>query len=392
MPILVDVQKNSNSEKLVDSSSTGKRRPWKTHKQKSLLLSNSFARLGKDKKADRVQHCGEFLKFTSCPNGHEKRLKNAIFCQVRLCPMCGWRKSLKIAGQVKEIAHIANESFKIRWLFLTLTCNNVEGYELPDQLDQLTTAWKRLFQQKVFEKNVLGFFRSLEVTRDGDQYITQNRYAQNPNYYDSRGLMVGSHNPNWNTYHPHFHVLLAVRPSYFGHSYLKQSDWTNMWREALRADYNPIVDIRVVKSKRNRSLEEKILRDRGIKIENGNFEEISNPDDFLPESAVAEIAKYATKADDYIVKNIDETDEAVQILSASLKGRRMFAYGGVLKDIYDALKKDRKIEDVDSGEADLIHTDSKKDAQCSCSICESDFMEVIYKWIPERKNYFKVDG
>lgn len=365
MPILVDVQKNSNSEKLEDRSSTGKRRPWQSHKKNSMLLAKSFARLGKDKKADRVQHCGEFLKFASCPSGHERRLKSAIFCQVRLCPMCGWRKSLKIAGQVKEIAHIANESFKIRWLFLTLTCKNVEGYELPDQLDQLTKAWKRLFERDVFKQNVLGFFKSLEVTRNHD--LTSESY---------------------NTYHPHFHVLLAVRPSYFSHSYLKQSDWSNMWREALRADYNPIVDIRVVKAKRNRNLEEKILRDRGIKIENGNFEEVSNPDDFLPESAVAEIAKYATKADDYIVKSIDETDEAVTILSASLKGRRMFAYGGVLKDIYDALKKERKIEDVESGDADLIHTDSKKDAQCKCSVCESDFMEVLYKWIPERKNYY----
>ena len=49
--------------------------------------------------------------------------------------------------------------------------------------------------------------------------------------------------------HPHFHALLLVKPSYFkGQGYIKQGDWTEMWRKALRADYLPSVNVKAVKA------------------------------------------------------------------------------------------------------------------------------------------------
>ena len=40
---------------------------------------------------------------------------------------------------------------------------------------------------------------------------------------------------------------LEVRPSYFDSGYIKQKDWTALWRAALGVDYDPLVDVRNVK-------------------------------------------------------------------------------------------------------------------------------------------------
>jgi hypothetical protein len=244
---------------------------------------------------------------------------------------------------------------KLRGLFLTLTCKNVEGYELPDALDMISSSWQRMLKTKTFMDNVLGFFRATEVTRNIDLL-----------------------SKDFNTYHPHFHVILAVQPSYFGKKYIKIDEWIQMWRKAMKADYDPIVDIRVVKASRDLKMEEKILKEKGIS------EVIEN----LPGKAVAELAKYTTKAADFInEKDEEDTDEAVQILDVSLKGRKLFAYGGVLKDIYDWLRKNGDVSDVENEEADLIHTEDKEEKNCKCSVCQSTFLEEVYRWLPERKNY-----
>ena len=50
-------------------------------------------------------------------------------------------------------------------------------------------------------------------------------------------------------WHPHFHALLLVKPSYFkGQGYIKQGDWVEMWSKALRADYLPSVNVKAVKA------------------------------------------------------------------------------------------------------------------------------------------------
>jgi hypothetical protein len=47
--------------------------------------------------------------------------------------------------------------------------------------------------------------------------------------------------------HPHFHVLMMVKPSYFTHGYLSQAKWVEMWQKSLRIDYKPILDVQALK-------------------------------------------------------------------------------------------------------------------------------------------------
>lgn len=252
----------------------------------NIQLSESFRRLGFRKRAKRVADCSTFLEFHLFATG-ERLLSAANFCKVRLCPMCAWRRSLKIFGQVSQVMDKVLEAKEYRFIFLTLTCRNVAGEELSATIDSLFLAFNRLTKRKKFKLAIKGWFRALEVT----------------------------HNLVTDTYHPHFHIILAVTKSYFTDPkyYLSQARWTDMWQSCLQVDYNPIVDVRT-------------------------FEVASKK---VTARSVAEVAKYTVKSNDYLIPDdLALTDRTVRILNAGLAHRRLVAFGGILRDIHRNLKLD----------------------------------------------------
>lgn len=276
---------------LHDVSSTGRERPWREHKVSAEYLAMAYDSVD-PAKAERIRECSKELTFRMSPEG--LRLANAWFCRVRLCPTCTWRKSLKVGAQMHTImAQIAADQLKLRYVMLTLTMRNVSGDQLTDALDLLNGAFQRLTQRKRVKDAMKGWYKGIEIT----------------------------HNLKDDTYHPHIHAILAVPPSYFGKGYIKQDDWTSLWKDALRADYTPIVDIRTVK---------------------GNTA-----------AAVAEAAKYTMKPSDYIIPDDwDMTVDTVRLLDAVLANRRFVAYGGIFKEIARKLK----LKDVED-DTDLVHID-----------------------------------
>lgn len=327
MDSIVDSSITKNLRTLQDVSKSGQERPWQKHKEQSQELAKAFRRLGEEyeSKAQRCADCGGWLEFAACPSGHEKRLRRANFCKGRLCPMCAWRRSLATFHQLNQIVHEASKRQKMRFVFLTLTTRNVQGNDLSKTLDKLFQAWQRLSQRKAFKDVVIGWFRALEVTRNDRRFSSW-----------------------YGTYHPHFHVLLAVKPSYFTRSYIKQAEWVDLWRKSLRVDFTPIVDVRAVKPKR-----------QGQTVE----------------AAVAESGKYAVKPDDYIIKgNQEETDEAVRVFDGALRSRRLVAYGGLFREIR------KELQLVDPEQADLVHIDEESEEACKCSVCQSEMMKEVYRW------------
>ncbi|MCE2281541.1 protein rep, partial [Streptococcus thermophilus] len=166
----------------------GKERDWRGRKILSLKLADIFKELQYKKTfVKRVVSCGDTLRFIQNQDGNLK-LYQAYFCKNKLCPMCNWRRSMKYSYQTSRIVDEAiKQEPKGRFLFLTLTVKNVEGKALNSTISQLTKSFDRLFRRAKVKKNLLGYLRSVEVT----------------------------HNENDNTYHPHIHVLMMVRPSYF---------------------------------------------------------------------------------------------------------------------------------------------------------------------------------
>lgn len=234
--------------------------------------------------------------------------------------MCNWRRSLKIAFQNKKIIEVVNEREKVRWVFLTLTVRNVKGEELKVTMDRMTKAWNRFAGYAKFKKSVRGYFRAMEVTRN----------------WDKESEWYG-------TYHPHFHVLLAVPTNYFSKNYIKQAEWTDMWQRALQVEYTPIVHVAKVKPK----------------VESTNLVEVEQElrQTILEQNAIFEVSKYPLKDTDVIRGNkvTPENIQTVKDLDKALAYKRLISYGGILKEIH----KELHMGDPEDG--DLIHIDEESD-------------------------------
>lgn len=302
------------------------RTDWTTLKLKSFAVSKSFNNT-KDyliKRSSRMESCGSVLHF-ACTNKGEKRLIKADFCMDRLCPSCQKRRSLVVYHQVKDVCLSLQKEYKsTQYLLLTLTIPNVPIGELRSSMSDMNKAWHKMTLRKEFKDAIWGWFKALEVT-------------------------CAFRKKNFSSYHPHFHILLAVPNKYFkGKNYIKQSRWLELWQECMKMPEINQVDVRRIKPNKNR---------------NGST---------AIESAAAEVGKYATKPSDYL-KKIDGDYVAngliVNDLAIALRRVRLTAFGGRMKEHYQKLS----LSDVESDSVDLIHVtgdDSLVDA----------VMVQVFKW------------
>ncbi|WP_425388517.1 protein rep [Domibacillus robiginosus] len=333
------IQKDNNINILRDTRANGKDRDWKGKKKRSLLMAEHYGEAGLNKKAERMEQCADTLLFKK--SAEKLKLFQAYFCKVRLCPMCNWRRSLKIAFHNKQIVEAANERENLKWIFLTLTVRNVEGSELKNTMDVMTKAWNNFSRYAAFKKSVKGYFRAMEVTK--------NREKESEWYA---------------TYHPHFHVLLAVKPSFFTKDYIKQAEWIAMWRKAMKLDYDPIVHVQRVKAKKESPDLNEIEQDVKRAVEEQN--------------AILEVSKYPVKDSDVIVGNSVTTDnvETVLDLDNALAYKRLIAYGGLLKEIH----KELNLDDAEDG--DLIRVGEENADEIA-----NGAIEVMAYWHVGLKNY-----
>ncbi len=98
------------------------------------------------------------------------------------------------------------------FIFLTLTTPNVTGEELEQAIKEYNLAFKRLLKLKEVAPIVKGYIRKLEVTYQGEKYITKKLWNRKKDYYIKLGLKIGDLEPNYNTYNPHFHVVIYFSP------------------------------------------------------------------------------------------------------------------------------------------------------------------------------------
>jgi len=281
-------------------------KPWDIHRAQAQSVEGVYSGTAFNRLAERISDCSDYLGFAWSdpdPETGELRLKlkSAHFCRVRHCPVCQWRRSLMWQARfLKALPTIEAEHPTARWLFLTLTVRNCPIIDLRSTIQSMNKAWHRLIKRQEFGV-VQGWIRTTEVTRSKD---------------DSA--------------HPHFHVLMMVKPGYFaGKNYVTQSRWTEIWQECARLDYTPIVNVKAVKPKTGiGSIDESPLR-----------------------RAVSETLKYS-------VKPSDMKDEWLIQLTKQVHQLRFIASGGVLKDILrEGEEKEEDLllaEDGEGGEPELF--------------------------------------
>jgi Plasmid rolling circle replication initiator protein and truncated derivatives len=346
---------------LQDTNTFGKERPWKKWKAASVRASKALSTWKGEPKMRKqginMGGCGSWLEFGRCPDGDGRWLQHADFCRVRMCPMCMWRKSRIELQQLKLVTETLAQKEKVRWVFLTLTMRNFmpnpedsdseTAEKLSEYISHMIQSFHRLTKQRFWSDGDLirGFYRTVEITRNLDR---------GSDWYGS--------------YHPHIHVLLAVRPSYFaGRNYMSQKEWRERWRQALKAEYDPRVDIRIAKAK-------KVEGDPSTETES----------EHAPISAVLEATKYATKPNFVMPQATEaEANQTTRVLAKALHGKRLRSMGGMLKEIHKLLAL-RDVETADLAQDEELIT--KMDNKCVCPICQLDLVEEFYVW--HQSNYF----
>lgn len=194
-------------------------KPWDKHRKYSDIVESYYSGSDFDKYTEKMSLCSLLLEFgfsTTEDNTQKLKLWSAKFCRLRHCPVCQWRRSLRWKAKMYNVLPQIVEKYPShRWLFLTITQENVPMPELRQTLVKMNKGWQRLIKRKAF--SAVGWMRSTEVTRSSNGYA-----------------------------HQHFHCLLLVEPEYFGNWYLNQEEWTQLWRDVMRLSYDPIIDIRAV--------------------------------------------------------------------------------------------------------------------------------------------------
>lgn len=358
------------------------------NKTQSQLLARILKHLQYHNQAKRTDECNSWKTFQACAAniGHPKKVIAANYCKDRFCATCQWLRSRKAFKQAMTIGeHILVHDPTTRFIFLTLTVPNMPLDELGDGITAMMKAWQRLTYRKQVRNTIFGYHRSLEV----------------------------SYNPQRNDYHPHFHVLFAVPPAYFGRGYIKQSEWLSLWQQAMRDERINQVNIKAVQPKELTKEQEAEFLDTLGDV----------PDEQKQQSlrmismagAFAECCKYGVKEwslskigkdgrrkgatlgvkDERILRraimnaeidfglpghiwireNIEETAKVLEQLRNALSHRRLVQHGGLLAEV----KRELKLKDEEEIDEEQSEEGSEKKV-CKCSVCGADVVSRMAFW------------
>lgn len=275
-------------------------------------ISGSFRRMGNNDKYLKICGCGTFLGFTST-----NELYTANFCRDKLCPMCQWRRTRLLFGQLVSVCDSIGESKKFgNPVLITLTMRNEPILKLRNCIDTLLCAWRRLSNLSRFRKSFPGWYRTVEVTIE-KKTLPSNQPTLDSDYDFSDLPSEIAKMGNVINCHPHVHILAFTSDDYFSSdSYVSQRELSSLWKRALGVRYQPVVDIRAVRA---------------------------DPVNF--KKSVNEVVKYAVKSTDFEYMDSVALDTSLYFLDGALTSRRLVSFGGIMRDMHQLLN----LTDVDNG-------------------------------------------
>ena len=293
-------------------------KPKKEDTFKLATIYNSLSGPYFEKKSKNVYYCGTELIFARRAD-FSKKLVSINACKSRLCPMCSWRRSVKMYAEMRLMYDYVKEKYPdCKFLFITLTQANVDNFRLKEEINKIIKGFYNLLRKKEIKQIAIGAVRSVEIT----------------------------YNKKEKTYHPHIHCLLHVAKGvYQGRNYISQNKLGKLWKDTLKLDYEPVVDIRLFKAK-NKEMEGREL---------------------------AELCKYSVKPNEYLVDDIEESRNVVQALDVAIAARRLLSFSGSCKEARKVLK---------------LNNDDITD-KTPINIEEDDGFRELYKWHFNESNYIK---
>ena len=320
-----------------------------------------------DRTIESMKECCTWLKLASPVDFSKFKKTGGNTCKVAFCPICsafqakrdglmlsalmdamqdlesavdnGCLAGLKDRGKpVADMPHVAKAiAGGVRFVFATLTTPNVQGSALRAEEARFAKAFNdlvRLWLAREYGEWYLGYVRKLEVTYNKQRTITKAMWEgsekftspmkKNPKY---KGLKVGDRNPSYNTYNPHYHVLLAVTDGFFvgddigGRKMrISKMDLLAKWRALVGGP--SITQVEIYETYKN--------------LEEGS-------------SATAEIAKYVAKDADYLY-----SPSVFKVFYQSLKNVKRMTFGGLFRALHLAWKDVRLLDYVPGDDADYV--------------------------------------
>lgn len=300
---------------------------WNFNKSANDVIGDFYHKAGYKKYAERANDCAYSLGMALRANSEGEfimRLQSVFLCHLRMCPICQASRSKVWKNRLdRGIAAMVEDGLNYRYLFLTFTVKNCDVADLRQTLLGMSRAFKIFMKDKSVMETCTGYIKSTEVTRSKDLKA-----------------------------HPHFHILLAVKPSYFGHHYITQSKYVEIWRRALKVDYNPVVDIRPIKLEKDKTLQLQILKQN-----------------------IKEVAKYMVKPMHMIGDGKKESRDFFIELSNQLKGIKATNLSGIFKEY---------VKSSEPTEEEILEANLEEIAEYS----ESEHL-LAFNWSRIDKNYYQ---
>lgn len=251
---------------------------------------------------ERMGRCRRYMELFADKTLEKRKVTACESCKSPWCPACMLAQARKDAQRIAVLMKWVRLKEDKEFLFLTLTAPNVRGDELKETITQYNKSFKKLMERLEVERAVKGYIRKLEVTYNKEPIITSDMWNGNKErhikaqgkYFQALGLHIGDANPNYDTYHPHFHVLIAVNKSYFDDKrlYISRETWLQLWRDVMGDNSITQVDA------------------RRVTLNSGK--------------EIGEIAKYTVKDSDFA-----HSPEVFAVYYKALQGRQKTTYGGL---------------------------------------------------------------
>lgn len=243
----------------------------------SRLVVKNFDRLEHitPKSVERIKSCSTFFDMVSNKDFSEHKILKINACNQKYCPICQNRRAAKESiriGKAMKLMSVLGYDF----YFLTLTVKNVPISDFKETVSRLQKAFNRFIKYKDIKDQFKGYLNKFEFTR------------------------------NWSTgeFHPHFHVLIAVKSGVI----LDSHKLYLLWEKANRVVGN------------QEDMDERAF----------NLQKVTDAD-----KASKELSKYVAKSTDVMFSDYD----FIEILNSTF-GLKVSNSGGLIKNILKLVDAD----------------------------------------------------
>jgi len=260
-----------------------------------------------------IRECCSWMNLIADEDVIKTKVNNANSCKCRLCPVCAGKIAKSDAFKISVMERYIEEECNKAFIMVTQTAPNVKGDMLKQEITKFNRKFNKAFlcYEEIKGMNY-GYIRKLEVTYNSEKIITYDMWhgtkyrKPGEEKYRMLGLEIGDPNPDYDTYHTHFHVIFAVDKYYFkSRKYIKRDKWLKYWQDAMQDER--ITQVFVERAGRNSKFGK-------------------------------EMGKYIAKDSDYLY-----SQGVFDVFFKSFQNRQVITYGGIFKEA----KKKFKAKELD---------------------------------------------